>query len=88
LVDEGQCKTISLSNINLGKLQEIVEAARIKPVVVEVADAAGGRRPRLQLLLRQLTFDGARLVTRVDAASDPSRVGRDQARGVRFEGGI
>ena len=36
LVDEGQCKTIGLSNINLEKLQEIVEAARIKPAVVEV----------------------------------------------------
>ena len=32
------------------------------------------------------TFDGARLVTRVDAASDPSRIGSDQGRGVRFEG--
>ncbi len=32
------------------------------------------------------TFDGSRLVTRVDAASDPSRIGSDQARGVRFEG--
>src|SRR5271165_4555679 len=32
------------------------------------------------------TFDGERLVTRVDAASDPSRVGSDQVRGVRFEG--
>jgi Lipocalin-like domain len=33
------------------------------------------------------TFDGARLVTRVDAASDPSRIGSDQERGVRFEDG-
>jgi Lipocalin-like domain len=31
-------------------------------------------------------FDGTRLVTRVDAASDPSRIGSDQLRGVRFEG--
>jgi hypothetical protein len=31
------------------------------------------------------TFDGSRLVTRVDAASDPSRIGSDQVRGVRFE---
>jgi hypothetical protein len=31
-------------------------------------------------------FDGARLVTRVDAASDPSRIGSQQPRGVRFEG--
>jgi diketogulonate reductase-like aldo/keto reductase len=36
LVDEGQCKAIGLSNINLEKLQEIVEVARIKPAVVEV----------------------------------------------------
>jgi hypothetical protein len=31
-------------------------------------------------------FDGSKLVTHVDAASDPSRVGGDQMRGVRFEG--
>ena len=36
LVDEGQCKAIGLSNVNLEKLQEIVEAARIKPAVVEI----------------------------------------------------
>jgi hypothetical protein len=32
------------------------------------------------------TYDGDKLVTRVDAASDPSRIGSDQVRGVRFEG--
>ena len=32
------------------------------------------------------TFDGATLVTRVDACSDPARMGSDQVRGVRFEG--
>ena len=32
------------------------------------------------------TFDGARLVTRVDAASDPARIGSDQVREVSFEG--
>ncbi len=31
------------------------------------------------------TFDGSTLTTRVDAASDPSRIGSDQVRGVRFE---
>jgi hypothetical protein len=34
------------------------------------------------------TFDGGRLVTRVDAASDPSRIGSDQVREVRFEDGL
>ena len=32
------------------------------------------------------TFDGRQLVTRVDAASDPSRLGSDQVRDVRFDG--
>ena len=32
------------------------------------------------------TYDGEKLVTRVDAASDPSRIGSDQVRGVRFWG--
>jgi hypothetical protein len=32
------------------------------------------------------TFDGARLVTTVDAASDPTRIGSQQVRDVRFEG--
>jgi diketogulonate reductase-like aldo/keto reductase len=36
LVDGGRCRAIGLSNVNLAKLQEIVEAARIKPAVVEV----------------------------------------------------
>jgi hypothetical protein len=33
------------------------------------------------------SFDGATLVTRVDCASSPDRMGTDQVRGVRFEEG-
>src|SRR3984893_1937890 len=36
LVNEGQCKSIGLSDISLEKVQEIVKAARIKPAVVQV----------------------------------------------------
>jgi diketogulonate reductase-like aldo/keto reductase len=36
LVDEGQCKSIGLSDVTLEKLREIVAAARIKPSVVQV----------------------------------------------------
>ena len=32
------------------------------------------------------TFDGSRLITKVDAASDPSRIGSDQVREVSFDG--
>ncbi len=33
-------------------------------------------------------FDGKQLVTRVDACSDPARMGTDQIRDVRFEGDL
>jgi diketogulonate reductase-like aldo/keto reductase len=36
LVDEGKCRSIGLSDVNLEKLREIVAAARIKPAVVQV----------------------------------------------------
>ncbi len=36
LVDEGRCKSIGLSDVNLEKVREIVAAARIKPAVVQV----------------------------------------------------
>jgi diketogulonate reductase-like aldo/keto reductase len=36
LVDDGRCKSIGLSDITLEKLKEVVEAARIKPAVVQV----------------------------------------------------
>ena len=34
------------------------------------------------------SFDGNRLVTRVDAALDPARIGSDQVRDVHFENGL
>jgi diketogulonate reductase-like aldo/keto reductase len=36
LVDEGHCKSIGLSDINLEKLREVVAVARIKPAMVQV----------------------------------------------------
>ena len=36
LVDEGRCKAIGLSDVDLARTQEIVAAARIKPAVVHV----------------------------------------------------
>jgi diketogulonate reductase-like aldo/keto reductase len=36
LVDEGRCKAIGLSNVNLGQLKEVFDSARIKPAIVQV----------------------------------------------------
>jgi diketogulonate reductase-like aldo/keto reductase len=36
LVDEGRCKAIGLSNVNLEQLKDVFGTARIKPAVVQV----------------------------------------------------
>ena len=36
LVDEGRCKAIGLSNVNLEQLKEVFDSARIKPAVIQV----------------------------------------------------
>ena len=36
LVDEGRCKAIGLSNINLGQLKVVFDSARVKPATVQV----------------------------------------------------
>ncbi len=36
LVDDGRCKSIGVSDVNLDKVREIFDAARIKPAVVQV----------------------------------------------------
>lgn len=48
---------------------------------------AGGKR-EYSSYCGNYTFDGKQLITRVDAASDPARLGSDQIRDVRFEDGL
>ena len=36
LVDEGRCKAIGLSNVNLGQLKEVFDIARVKPATIQV----------------------------------------------------
>src|ERR1700732_4602722 len=36
LVDEGRCKAIGLSNVNLGQLKEVFKSAGVKPAVLQV----------------------------------------------------
>jgi hypothetical protein len=50
------------------------------------ADLPQGARREYSSYIGTYNFDGERLVTRVDGASDPSRIGGDQVRGVRFDG--
>lgn len=45
----------------------------------------GGTEREYNSYCGAFTFDGKQLITRVDAASDPSRMGTDQVRDVYFE---
>jgi diketogulonate reductase-like aldo/keto reductase len=36
LVNDGRCKAIGLSNVDLGQLEDVFETARVKPAVVQV----------------------------------------------------
>lgn len=49
-------------------------------------DIPAGEQREYSSYCGNYTYDGTRLVTRVDAASDPARMGTDQVREVRFEG--
>lgn len=48
----------------------------------------GGGKREYSSYCGNYTFDGKQLITRVDAALDPSRIGGDQIRDVRFEGNL
>jgi hypothetical protein len=48
----------------------------------------GGGKREYSSYCGNYIFDGEQLITRVDAVSDPSRLGSDQVRDVRFEDGL
>ena len=50
-------------------------------------DLAAGEPRQFMSYAGNYTFDGTTLSTRVDASSDTSRIGGDQVRTVRFDGG-
>lgn len=51
-------------------------------------DIPGGAPREYSAYCGNYTYDGTQLITRVDAASDPARIGTDQVRDVSFENGL
>jgi hypothetical protein len=51
-------------------------------------DVPGGQKREYSGYTGTYTYDGKQLVTTVDAAPDPNRIGTKQPRGVRFENGL
>jgi hypothetical protein len=70
----------------MGRVTFTVDGRMMSVVCDGRPDLPAGTSREYSSYCGNYTFDGMRLVTRVDAASDPSRIGSDQVRGVRFEG--
>jgi hypothetical protein len=70
----------------LGRVTFTAEGRMMSVVCDGRPELPAGIRREYSSYCGNYTFDGARLTTRVDAASDPSRIGSDQVRGVRFDG--
>ena len=60
---------------------------RMMAVLCDGRAALDGKPRQFMSYAGNYTFDGATLSTRVDASSDPSRIGGEQVRTVRFENG-
>ncbi len=67
----------------------ITDDGRMSVMMVDGrADVPAGQKREYGGYSGFITFDGTKLVTTVDTAPDPSRIGTQQPRGVRFDGDL
>jgi Lipocalin-like domain len=72
----------------LGRIVFTAEG-RMAVMMIDVRkDLPAGQKREYGGYCGTFTFDGKELTTHVDSAPDPSRIGTDQVRGVRFENGL
>jgi hypothetical protein len=82
----GAARPLPYGGKPLGRLTLTADGRMMSVVCDGRTELPAGVRREYSSYCGNYTYDGERLVTRVDAASDPSRIGSDQVRGVRFEG--
>jgi hypothetical protein len=82
----GAARPLPYGGKALGRLTLTGDGRMMSVVCDGRTELPAGVRREYSSYCGNYTYDGERLVTRVDAASDPSRIGSDQVRGVRFEG--
>ena len=70
----------------MGRVMFTADGRMMSVVCDGRAELPSGASRKYSSYCGNYTYDGARLVTRVDAASGSSRIGSDHVRGVRFEG--
>jgi hypothetical protein len=82
----GQPQPAPYSGSGMGRVTFSADGRMMSVVCDGRRELPPGARREYSSYCGNYNFDGARLVTKVDAASDPSRIGSDQVRDVRFEG--
>jgi hypothetical protein len=82
----GAARPLPYGGKALGRLTLTADGRMMSVVCDGRTELPAGVRREYSSYCGNHTYDGERLVTRVDAASDPTRIGSDQVRGVRFEG--
>ena len=83
----GNARPISYDGQGMGRI--VIGGGRMAVMMIDWrASVPGGQKREYSGYTGTYTFDGKQLVTTVDAAPDPSRVGTQQPRGVRFEDGL
>src|ERR1700726_682155 len=82
----GAARPLPYGGKALGRLTLTADGRMMSVVCDGRTELPAGVRREYSSYCGNYTYDGERLVTRVDAASDPTRIGSDQVRGVRFEG--
>jgi Lipocalin-like domain len=82
----GAARPLPYGGQALGRVTFTADGRMMSVVCDGRKELPGGVRREYSSYCGNYIYDGERLVTRVDAASDPTRIGSDQVRGVRFEG--
>ena len=85
--DDGNFRPSAYEGQGMGRI--VIGGGRMAVMMIDWRhDVPGGQKREYSGYTGTYTYDGKQLVTTVDAAPDPGRIGTKQPRGVRFENGL
>ena len=85
--DVGNPRPLPYEGQVMGRI--VIGGGRLAVMMIDWrGEVPGGQKREYSGYTGSYTYDGTQLVTTVDAAPDPSRIGTKQPRGVRFENGL
>ncbi len=84
---EGKALTPPYDGKGLGRIVFTPDGRMAVMMIDGRAEVPDGEKREYSGYFGRYTYDGSKLVTTVETAPDPSRIGSQQPRGVRFENG-